>query len=238
MLVDHKLIRENIWLAKLSDETIGELAANALVRRLANGELWISRTDRANGLAIILQGGLRSTTYTEEGREYVFSIMKKGDIWGLVSTIDGTFNSNDVYAYGETTILSIRRSTVLRLMDCRPDFTRCLMSILCHRLRMSNVVLEDRALKPIDIRLARLLMSLRGNEPAHMNRDASGSMIESIDVTQETLAKILGCTRPTVNKQLKKLELEGIVKVEYGRIFLVDRPALRHLSGDTEYFYF
>lgn len=238
MLIDAKLIRENPWLRNLSDETIDELAANALVRRLADGELWISRTDKANGLAIIVQGGLRSTTYTEEGREYVFSIMKKGDIWGLVSTIGGTFNSNDVYAYGETTILSIRRQTVLRLMDCRVDFTRCLLSILCHRLRMSNLVLEDRALKPIEVRLARLLMSLRGNEPADVNRNADGSSVESIEVTQDTLAKILGCTRPTVNKQLKKLELGGTVKVEYGRIFLINPHALRQLSGDTEYFYF
>ena len=103
---------------------------------------------------------------------------------------------------------------------------------------MSNVVLEDRALKPIEVRLARLLMSLRGDGPAHMNRSSSGAVFESIDVTQETLAKILGCTRPTVHKQLKKLESNGTVKIEYGRIFVIRPDALRDLSGDTEYLYF
>jgi CRP-like cAMP-binding protein len=58
------------------------LAAKAIVRRLAHGELWVSRAERASGIAIIVEGGLRSTTFTAEGKEYVFSIMKKGGTSG------------------------------------------------------------------------------------------------------------------------------------------------------------
>src|SRR5699024_2730114 len=115
------------------------------------------------------------------------SIMKKGDIWGLVSTIDGIHNANDVYAHGRTTILTIDRATTLASMESCPDFGRCLMEILCHRLRMANTVLEDRALKPLEVRLARLLLSLRGN-------GAECDDPDGLRVTQEMLAKILGCT--------------------------------------------
>lgn len=236
MPVDQRLFRESIWLGRLTPETVTDLASKAIVRRLANGELWISRADRANGIAIIVEGGLRSTTYTKEGREYVFSIMKKGDIWGLVSTIDGTYNANDVYAYGATTILSISRQTVLWTMATRPDFSKCLMDILCHRLRMANTVLEDRALKPIEVRLARLLLSLRGTDPVLVRN--GGRSCEAVAVTQDMLAKILGCTRPTVNKQLKKLERDGLLKVEYGRIHLSDTSKILDVAGSAEYYYF
>ncbi len=94
---------------------------------------------------MIVGGGLRSTTYTCEGREYVFSIMKKGDIWGLVSTIDGIHNANDVYSHGETTLITIDRRTVLRVVADRPDFSKCLMILMCDRLRMASTILEDRA---------------------------------------------------------------------------------------------
>lgn len=231
MSVNQALFESSPWLRALSPETLELLSAKAIVRRLAHGELWVSRTERASGIAIIVDGGLRSTTFTADGKEYVFSIMKKGDIWGLVSTIDGIHNANDVYAHGETMILTIDRRTTLTCMETHPDFARCLMDILCHRLRMANTVLEDRALKPLEVRLARLLLSLRGNGEAALDPD-------QVRVTQEMLAKILGCTRPTVNKKLQELEQEGIVEVSYGCIHIRDLARIMKLSGQSEYFYF
>lgn len=231
MSVNHALFLSNPWLQGLEPETLDILSAKAIVRRLARGELWVSRTERASGIAIIVEGGLRSTTFTTDGKEYVFSIMKKGDIWGLVSTIDGIHNANDVYAHGETTILTIDRRSTLVCMETRPDFSRCLMNILCHRLRMANTVLEDTALKPLEERLARLLLSLRGNGDAMLDPD-------QVRVTQEMLAKILGCTRPTVNRKLQQLEQENIIEVAYGCIRIRDLNRLMKLSGQSEYFYF
>jgi CRP-like cAMP-binding protein len=231
MAVNQSLFRESPWMQALSSSTVAMLAAKAIVRRLAHGELWVSRTERAAGIAIIVEGGLRSTTFTAEGKEYVFSIMKAGDIWGLVSTIDGIHNANDVYAHGETTILTIDRRTTLATMESCPDFGRCLMELLCHRLRMANTVLEDRALKPIEVRLARLLLSLRGNGDATRNAD-------ELHVTQEMLAKILGCTRPTVNRKLLELEREDVIEISYGRIRLRDVARIAKLSGQSDYFYF
>jgi CRP-like cAMP-binding protein len=231
MAVNQVLFRENPWLQGLSPSTVAILAAKAIVRRLARGELWVSRSERAAGIAVIVEGGLRSTTFTAEGKEYVFSIMKAGDIWGLVSTIDGIHNANDVYAHGETTILTIDRRTTLATVESCPDFGRCLMELLCYRLRMANTVLEDRALKPIEVRLARLLLSLRGNGDAARNAD-------ELHVTQEMLAKILGCTRPTVNKKLLQLEREKVIEVSYGRIHLKDLARIVKLSGQIDYFYF
>src|SRR5690606_11556042 len=103
MSVNDALLTSNPSLRALSPAALEFLASKAIVRRLAHGELWVSRTERANGIAIIVEGGLRSTTFTADGKEYVFSIVKKGDIWGLVSTIDGVHNANDVYAHGDTT---------------------------------------------------------------------------------------------------------------------------------------
>jgi CRP-like cAMP-binding protein len=231
MAVDQALFRDTPPLRSLSPATVTVLAAKAIIRRLAHGELWISRSERANGIAIIIEGGLRSTTFTAEGKEYVFSIMKKGDIWGLVSTIDGIHNANDVYAHGRTTILTIDRATTLASMESCPDFGRCLMEILCHRLRMANTVLEDRALKPLEVRLARLLLSLRGN-------GAECDDPDGLRVTQEMLAKILGCTRPTVNKKLRQLEREDTIRVTYGCVEIRDLARIVKLSGQSEYFYF
>ncbi|MGN6767321.1 MAG: Crp/Fnr family transcriptional regulator, partial [Rhizobiaceae bacterium] len=143
----------------------------------------------------------------------------------------GIHNANDVYAHGETTLLTIDRRTTLATMDSCPDFGRSLMGLLCYRLRMANTVLEDRALKPLEVRLARLLLSLRGNSDVAHNAN-------ELQVTQEMLAKILGCTRPTVNKKLLQLEREKAIEVSYGRIQIKDLTRITRLSGHGDYFYF
>ncbi|MBB5221080.1 CRP-like cAMP-binding protein [Amaricoccus macauensis] len=84
--------------------------------------------------------------------------------------------------------------------------------------------------QPIELRLARLLLSLRGSAP--------GGSRDRIDVTQEVLAKILGCTRPTVNKKLWDLEQEGILHVFYGSVEISDPGRMTALSGQSDYFYF
>jgi CRP/FNR family cyclic AMP-dependent transcriptional regulator len=226
-----RLLREKQWFGGLLPETITYIVAKALTRNLSHDELWMPRTERATGIALIMKGGLRSTTFTQEGKEYVFSIMRAGDIWGLVSTIDGLHNANDVYAHGETTLLTIERQVTLETMKRCPDFREYLTRILCERLRMANAVLEDRALKPIEARLARLLLSLRGNsDPAPRPT--------RIEVTQEMLANILSCTRPTVSIKLKTLERDGLIAVTYGCIELLDLDRIEKLSGDSDYFYF
>ncbi|MDB5552598.1 MAG: cyclic nucleotide-binding domain protein [Rhizobium sp.] len=230
MAVDRKFIYDNPWLRTLPPEIVDTLSAKAVMRRLINDELWVSRTEHAAGIAIIVEGGLRSVTFTSDGKEYVFSIMKKGDIWGLVSTIDGINNANDVYAHGTTTILTIDRHTTLACMDEHAVFARCLMDIFCHRLRMANRVLEDRALQPMDVRLARLLLSLRGGD----SNDGEHDLV----VTQDMLARILGCTRPTVNKQLQQLERDNLIVITYGRIRLTDISKITRLSGHGDYLYF
>lgn len=41
---------------------------------------------------------------------------------------------------------------------------------------------------------------------------------------------MLGASRQSVNKQLKEWESEGILRVAYGRITLLDLDALRRLA--------
>ena len=96
---------------------------------------------------------------------------------------------------------------------------------------MANLVLEDRALAPIEVRLVRLLLSLRGS-------DADRAEADQLMVTQEMLSKLLGCTRPTVNRKLRLLEHQALVAVSYGCIELRDVDAMQRISGHSEYLYF
>ena len=229
----YQTLRDAAAFRGLDDQTIAELAKHAVIRRLANGSKWISRRESAKGLALIVEGGLRSTSIMSDGREYVFSIMGVGDLWGMVSSIDGDANANDVYAYGETVLLTIGRPLVIKLINSNQAFALWLMQLLCKRLRMANTVVEDQMLQPLKVRTARLLISMIATES-----DAASKPATPIVVTQDTLRKLLGCSRPTINQQLKQFERDGLVHLEYGKVKITDLSGLRQICGDVASVYF
>ena len=56
-----------------------------------------------------------------------------------------------------------------------------------------------------------------------------------IELSQEELGYLAGVARQHVNKALRLLEKRGLIKVEYGRINLLDREALiRFASEETK----
>ena len=57
-------------------------------------------------------------------------------------------------------------------------------------------------------------------------------------ITQDMLARILGCSRPTANKKLQELEQEKLISLSYGTILLLDIEGIARLSGDEGYLYF
>ena len=44
--------------------------------------------------------------------------------------------------------------------------------------------------------------------------------------TRLDLARLLGATRQSVSKELKRLEQQGFVEIRYGRFYILDLPAL------------
>jgi len=83
-------------------------------------------------------------------------------------------------------------------------------------------LLEDLALEPPRVRLARCLINLfegygqRKAEPPHRVR-----------VSQERLGLMLSLTRQTVNELLRQMEKESIIECERGGVRVLDVGRLR-----------
>jgi len=50
-------------------------------------------------------------------------------------------------------------------------------------------------------------------------------------LSQEELSQMLGVSRQSVNRQLKEWEAKGILRLDYGRVTLLDKEALRLLAS-------
>jgi DNA-binding GntR family transcriptional regulator len=52
-----------------------------------------------------------------------------------------------------------------------------------------------------------------------------------VNVSQQTLARLLGARRTSVNQSLRRLEQDGLIETGYRRVAVVDAERLRSTLG-------
>lgn len=105
-----------------------------------------------------------------------------------------------------------------------PELWRHLGVLVCGKLRLSFLVVEDLAL-PVPTRVARRLVLFAERYGEWTDRTS-----RVVEVSQEQLATMLSVSRQTVNQALKELESRALLRVAYGKIEIVDHAALRALA--------
>jgi CRP/FNR family transcriptional regulator, cyclic AMP receptor protein len=97
--------------------------------------------------------------------------------------------------------------------------------LLVRKLRIALSLLEDMALEPPRVRLARCLIHLLEGYGA---RKAAPSC--SVRVSQERLGMMLSLSRQTVNELLRDMEGEGIIQCQRGGVRILDPGRLRDVA--------
>jgi CRP-like cAMP-binding protein len=92
-------------------------------------------------------------------------------------------------------------------------------------------LLEDAAFLGLAARLAKRLLYLADSngEPA-----PGGGVRINMHLTQEELGKMLGKTRESIGKELKRWQRNGLISVRYGSIVIRDRERLLALVEAAE----
>jgi len=204
------ILEENQWFRELPREALLAFARATRFRRYANGELVAARGVPPEGVVIVIRGAIRSATLTAEGREIVFSLVQPGSIWGLVAAMDGLGAVHDTSAHRRTEVLLLPRAAFLAVLDAQPKLYRHFAAFLCYRLRKAYSAVDEFALVPLRQRLARQLCTLA---VAQKGMDEPGGA--NLRLTQAEIAVMLGAARQSVNRELSRLQKEGLIELGY-----------------------
>ena len=168
----------------------------------------------------VVEGLLKMTTDTAQGQTITFSGLPPGGWFG-----EGTVLKRESYRYN---VQALRRSVVAGLpadtfhwlLDHSIGFNRFIMNQLNERLAQFIAAREiDRMSNP-DLRVARNLAAL-------FNPVLFPGVGEVLRITQQELAYLVGLSRQRVNEALSALQQQGVIRVEYGGLRVLDLAALR-----------
>jgi CRP-like cAMP-binding protein len=200
----------------LDPEELGRLSGIARELGLANGATLFDQGDESDGLYVIVSGIVRIYLTADDSREATINLLEDGEIIGEMALLDGLPRSAGAAALTDVKLIFIPREPFLDLLDNSRKLARQIILTLCERLRAANAQVDQAIFH--DLR-HRLLVLLRQLAIIHGQVDADVAVVD-LDLTQGTLAQMLGASREAVNKQLRALAKEGRLEMDGPRIRL------------------
>jgi CRP-like cAMP-binding protein len=173
-----------------------------------SGKQIFARGDPGSDLYLVLDGRVRLSIISMEGRELAFTHAGPGDIFGEIATLDGGVRTADATAVSPVKALALSRPQINTLLESSPRFARSAIDLLCQRLREGDLQLEVIALHRIEVRLARYLFSAVRQQHGSIPPENPSVVL---GISQGELALVLGASRPKVNAALMMLEDSGAI---------------------------
>lgn len=153
---------------------------------------------------------------TERGESVEVGVVGREGCSGLFGILGHTQGAHTVIMQGPGAGLRVRTSVVCDEFLKGGPFTQALHSfIYMQMVQMSQSVLCNR-LHPVEMRMARWLLTA-----------ADRTQSETLRITQEFLAQMLGSRRSTVTVAAGQLQREGLIDYSRGKVKIVDRPGMQ-----------
>ena len=206
----------------LSDQELDEIVPLVVQRRLPKGTVIFHENDPASAFYLVKTGRVKVYKISREGREQVLAMLGDGQIFGDVPTFDGGPYPATAATMADTEIYLIRREDLLEVVRRHPDIAIKIIAVLGQRLRQALELVRDLSFKQVPHRLAGLLLKLADE---YGEETEKGTLI-NLPLSRQELADIVGTSRETVTRELKKMEREGLLVINRRNITVADREGL------------
>ena len=168
----------------------------------------------------VVSGSVRAYKVLSDGRRQITAFYLPGDVFGIET---GDEHSNSAEAIDQSTILVVRRSSVLSTADRDGEVARHLLSITVAELKRT----QNHALLLIKTAKERIAAFL-----LEMSERMTGKGCVELPMSRQDIADYLGLTIETVSRTLTQLsEVSTIQFLASRRIVLRDPSQLNALNA-------
>lgn len=218
---DDLLSRAPLFVA-LDDEAAAALRAAVLRLPVQRGATIFAEGDEGDRLYVILDGKVKLTQTSFDGRENVLAVMGPGDMFGELSLFDPRRRTANAVAITDGTLAALPHSALRELITGRPEVSLELLRTMAQRLRKTTDALSDLVFSDVPGRVAKAILDMAERFGV---QHPQGILVPH-DLTQEELAQLVGASRETVNKALADFASRGWVRLEGRSVVILDLERL------------
>jgi len=219
------VLRSSEWFAALEPAFQQAVLASSRIVAVAAGQSIFHRGDPGDGIYCVISGAVCFGAVAPSGRESIVALAEAPQWFGEIALFDDGARTHDAWADVGSTLLHLPLRHLGRILADDPSRWQQLGRLLVRKLRIALSLLDDMALEPPKVRLARCLINLF---EGYGQRKAAPS--SRVRVSQERLGMMLSLSRQTVNELLRHLERESIIHCQRGAVRILDPGRLREVA--------
>ena len=190
------------------------LASSGVARRVvrfAPAAVIYAQGDRASSVWYIQRGRVKLSVLSSAGKEAIVAILGPGDFFGEGCLAGQLRRMGTATAMEETLVMRIGKQAMTRTLHGEAGLSdRFIAHMLARNIRIEED-LVDQLFNSSEKRLARMLLLL-----ARFGSDEAGARTLP-NLSQETLAEMVGTTRSRVNIFMNKFRKLGFIQYSAGR---------------------
>jgi CRP/FNR family transcriptional regulator, cyclic AMP receptor protein len=188
------------------------------IREYAPKSAIFSQGESANSVFYIQKGRVRLSVVSKQGKEATIALLGPGDFVGEgCIASDQPLRMATAIATTPCFVLEIEKNQMLRTLHAEHEFSDVFVAYLIARNSRTQEDLVDQLFNSSERRLARALFLL-----ANFGKNKSEKVVPN--VSQETLAEMIGTTRSRVNFFMNRFRKLGLI--EYNGELLVHSSLL------------
>jgi CRP/FNR family cyclic AMP-dependent transcriptional regulator len=197
---------------------LAKVGAGKTISTFRKDQIIFSQGDPADTVFYIQKGRVKVVVLSDQGKEAVVGILETGQFFG-----EGCLNGHasriaTTTAMEECLITAITKPAMIAVLHDEPKFSELFVAYLLTRNSRVEEDLIDQLFNSSEKRLARLLLLL-----ANFGKEGDPTPI-SPNISQETLAEMIGTTRSRVSFFMNKFRKLGLIsyngKIEVHRSLL------------------
>ena len=213
------MLRQLPYFAHAANAQIEALAARAIRREFAAGEMIFIEREPSAGLWMLERGRVKAFKVSPDGGEYVLRIFGPGDTFNDLAALDGAPNVASAAAITAVIANVIPAADFADALAADHTLALAVVRDLVARQRQLVAQVEDLALRPVTARLARFLLE-----------QVSNPALAHPSVTRALIANHLATTSESISRSLRVLESAGAIRFDRHNIVITDLDALRNLA--------
>lgn len=197
----------------VSTEALASIASLLIERRFPKHKTIVEEGAPGDYMYIIVEGRVKVTKLSGDGREKILELLDVGDFFGEMSLLDEYPRSASVKALSDVRIMALARNDFLGLLSRSPDLALSVIQELTRRIRQVDEQASSLSFQRVKERTQGLLVRLAREEGGEGRR-------RTPVLTHQQIADMIGTSRETVTRAVKGLKAEGWLEQE-GKRYLV-----------------
>lgn len=216
------------YAARLNEHHLRRFQAARKGKSYGKGTILFEEGSDSAGVFLVLDGRVKLSVNSSNGKAMVLGFFGPGTILGIAATVLGRRHICTAEAIQPTVAVLVPRGALIAELKSQPLAAWHLAQILSEHClflatKMATVELSESAQQKI----ARCLLGM-----IHPNSH-DGEHVE-LNLSQETIAQIVGLSRETVSRILSGLRDKGVVDWTRSNFIIRNRRALENLADLPE----